>query len=103
VTDVQIIAHIMAGEGMGCPAIALIAIGHMWLSGRNRTWHGWADPTPEIWMLAYWLYVLPDPTPQARFMFSAADTRLPAVRHIIGHDPPLAVWQCDGGLQLFAY
>ena len=36
-------------------------------------------------------------------MFSAADTRLPSVRRIIGHDPPLAVWQCDGGLQLFAY
>lgn len=101
--DVQIIAHIMAGEGIGCPAIALIAIGHMWLSGRNRNWSGWADPTPEIWMLAYWFHILPDPTPTARFMFSRSDTLLPAVQRIIGHDPPLRIFTCQNGLALYAY
>jgi len=105
VNDTQVLAHILAGEvGLLCPFEASLAIAFMFMSGRNRTWSGW-DETPDVqhWWLSYTYWQFDDPTPTARFMFSRADTLLPSVQRIIGHDPPLRIFECQNGLALYAY
>jgi len=105
VNETQSWAYIAMGEAGTCGVEAILAVLWMVSSGRNTVWSGWQTPSFEVWMLAYsfqWLQ-LPDPTPTAHFMFSASDTRLPSVRRIIGHDPPLRIFECQNGLALYAF
>lgn len=100
-TETEILAHIIMGESGTCGLMALIATAYLYQ--RNPTMYGWQTPSAlAVWVaLLYEMY--PDPTPTAHYLFSREDTQRPAVRRLIGHDPPLAVFVCGGGLRLYAY
>ena len=81
----------------------MVLVAYMLTTGTNTAFYGWQAPGEMAIFVSQWWFLFPNPVPEARHLFSREDTYRPAVRRIIGHDPPLAVWQCDGGLQLYAY
>lgn len=99
------LARVIAGEtGNGlCGITAMILIAHMLMDGRNTVWYGDADPSPLAEFVAMFWWLMPDPAPDAHYLFSRQDLALPAVRRIIGNKDPTLVVECDGGLGLYAY
>lgn len=96
-------AHILAGEAGVCPFGALIAVAWMMARGAGP-WYGWSAETTSAveFVVRYW-YTQPDPTPTARFCFSAEDLHSPRVAEIVRSRKLLRQYRCAGGLALYIY
>src|SRR5690606_32491071 len=88
--ELTTLSHIIAGEAMGCPVVAFVAVA--WVYSRNKTMYGYSDylPPEAIFAANYWSE-LPDPTFGATYLFSRSDLAQSRVQRIIypSNGPPL--------------
>jgi hypothetical protein len=96
-------AHVLMGEASTCSMTAMVAIA--WMISRGAgPWYGWhPEPNSGALFAASYYWTQPDPTPWARFVFSAEDMELARVKAIVGKRKPLAIFQCDAGLALYFF
>ena len=98
------LAAVIQGETGGpmfCEWPAMVAAFYMILRGAGP-WFGYAEPGLTARYVARYGHYLPDPTPDARFMFSDADLELERVKAIIRGRPLVRRFLCvNGGLNVF--
>lgn len=99
--DIPRLAYTLQGEAGICGFWAMVAISYVVTTGRNTTFYGWQNPGEMAVYVAQNYFYYPDPTPDARYVFSRSDLQKPAVQRIIeNRGPPLQVFRCKGGLEL---
>ena len=101
--ETPILSWTLQGEAGTCGFYAMVAIAYALTSGRAGPFYGHQAPDDMAVFVANWWFFFADPTPTARYFFSREDTHKPAVQRIVGHDPPVAVFECAGNLRLYAY
>lgn len=103
-SDADILAHVLAGEGSVCGFWAMVGIAYAYTTGRAGPFYGWQTPTDMATFVSRWWFLYPDPTPAARFFVSREDLQKASVRAFtLDRGPPLAVWECAGNLALYAF
>lgn len=96
------LARIIQGEAGVCPLLAMLSVA--FLFQRNSTMYGDAEPSNDAIFIALFWRWFADPTPTAKFMFSAQDLEQERVQTILaGRGPPVAIWNCAGGLSLWLF
>jgi len=101
----SLLAHLVAGEAGTCGMDGKSAVAHVHATRGAVAvgWYGNAEPSDLDWEVALTWKGVADPTQGARYLFSAQDLQLPAVKRLLEGREQTATFDCAGGLQLTAW